>query len=33
VIAVVAAIIGPIRDNGFVERFPEWGSFAAGVFT
>jgi hypothetical protein len=31
VLAVVAAVIGPIRDKGFVERFPEWGSFAPGV--
>jgi len=30
-VAVVAAVIGPIRDKGFVERFPEWGSFAPGV--
>src|SRR5262249_23605938 len=27
VIAIVAAVIGPIRDKSFVERFPEWGSF------
>ena len=31
VVAVVAAVLGPIRDKGFVERFPEWGSFAPGV--
>jgi hypothetical protein len=31
VVAVVAAVIGPIRDKGFVVRFPEWGSFAPGV--
>jgi hypothetical protein len=31
VLAVVAAVIGPIRDKSFVERFPEWGSFAPGV--
>jgi hypothetical protein len=31
VLAVVAAIMGPIRDKRFVERFPEWGSFAPGV--
>ncbi|MBI4557965.1 MAG: hypothetical protein HY706_10320 [Candidatus Hydrogenedentes bacterium] len=31
VLAVVAAVMGPIRDKGFVERFPEWGSFAPGV--
>jgi hypothetical protein len=31
VLAVVAAVISPIRDKSFVERFPEWGSFAPGV--
>jgi hypothetical protein len=31
VVAVVAAVIGPIRDKGFVERYPAWGSFAPGV--
>jgi hypothetical protein len=31
VIAIVAAVMGPIRDKSFVERFPEWGSFAPGV--
>jgi hypothetical protein len=31
VVAVVAAVIGPIRDKSFVERYPEWGSFAPGV--
>jgi hypothetical protein len=31
VLAVVAAVMGPIRDKGFVERYPEWGSFAPGV--
>jgi hypothetical protein len=31
VLAVVAAVIGPIRDKSFVERFPAWGSFAPGV--
>ena len=31
VLAIVAAVIGPIRDKGFAERFPEWGSFAPGV--
>jgi hypothetical protein len=30
-LAVVAVVLGPIRDKGFVERFPEWGSFAPGV--
>jgi hypothetical protein len=31
VLAVVAAVVGPIRDKRFAERFPEWGSFAPGV--
>jgi hypothetical protein len=31
VVAVVAAVIGPIRDKSFAARFPEWGSFAPGV--
>jgi hypothetical protein len=31
VVAVIAAVIGPIRDKTFVEHFPEWGSFAPGV--
>ena len=31
VLAAVAAVMGPIRDKCFVERFPEWGSFAPGV--
>ena len=31
VLAVVAAVVGPIRDQSFAERFPEWGSFAPGV--
>jgi hypothetical protein len=31
VVALVAAVMGPIRDKGFAERFPEWGSFAPGV--
>ena len=31
VVAVVAAVVGPIRDKSFVERYPEWGSFAPGV--
>jgi len=29
VVAVVAAVIGPTRDKSFVERYPEWGSFAS----
>jgi hypothetical protein len=31
VVAAVAAVIGPIRDKSFVERYPEWGSFGPGV--
>jgi hypothetical protein len=31
VVAVVAAVIGPIRDKNFAEQYPEWGSFAPGV--
>jgi hypothetical protein len=31
VVAVVAAVVGPIRDKSFVARYPEWGSFAPGV--
>lgn len=30
-IAVVAAVIGPIRDKNFAAQYPEWGSFAPGV--
>ena len=31
VVAAVAAVLGPIRDKSFVERYPQWGSFAPGV--
>jgi hypothetical protein len=31
VVVVVAAVVGPIRDKSFAERFPEWGTFAPGV--
>jgi hypothetical protein len=31
VVAVVAAVIGPIRDYAFIARFPEWGAYAPGV--
>jgi hypothetical protein len=31
VVAVIAAVIGPIRDKNFAEHYPEWGSFAPGV--
>jgi hypothetical protein len=28
--AVVAAVIGPIRDYWYIERFREWGAYAPG---
>jgi hypothetical protein len=31
VVAVVAAVLGPVRDYGYMERFPEWGAYAPGV--
>jgi len=31
VVAIVAGIMGPIRDYAFVERFPEWGTFSPGM--
>jgi hypothetical protein len=31
VILVVAAIIGPVRDNWYMARFPEWGAYAPGI--
>jgi hypothetical protein len=31
VVVVVAAILGPVRDYKYMERFPEWGSYAPGV--
>lgn len=31
VVAVVAAVIGPIRDKNFAAQYPEWGTFAPGV--
>jgi len=30
-IAIVAAVIGPVRDSWLMARFPEWGSYAPGV--
>jgi hypothetical protein len=31
VFAVVAAVIGPIRDYRLIAQFPEWGGYAPGV--
>jgi hypothetical protein len=31
VVVVVAAILGPVRDYRYMERFPEWGAYAPGV--
>jgi hypothetical protein len=31
VVMVVAAVLGPVRDYGYMERFPEWGSYGPGV--
>ncbi len=31
VAAIVAAVIGPPRDYGYMARFPEWGAYAPGV--
>jgi hypothetical protein len=31
VVVVVAAILGPVRDYQYMERFPEWGAYAPGV--
>jgi hypothetical protein len=30
VTAVSAAILGPVRDYRYMERFPEWGTYAPG---
>jgi hypothetical protein len=30
-VVVVAAILGPVRDYQYMERFPEWGAYAPGV--
>jgi hypothetical protein len=29
--AIVAAVIGPPRDYGFMTRFPEWGDYRPGI--
>jgi hypothetical protein len=31
VVVVVAAVLGPVRDYQYMERFPEWGAYAPGV--
>jgi hypothetical protein len=31
VAAIVAAVVGPIRDYALMQRFPEWGAYAPGV--
>jgi hypothetical protein len=31
VVVVVAAILGPVRDYAYMERFPDWGAYARGV--
>jgi hypothetical protein len=31
VVVVVFAVLGPVRDYGYMERFPEWGVYAPGV--
>jgi uncharacterized membrane protein len=31
VVVVVFAVLGPVRDYRYMERFPEWGAYAPGV--
>jgi len=31
VVAVVAMVLGPVRDYRYMERFPEWGAYAPGI--
>ncbi len=31
VVLVIAAFLGPVRDKWYMERFPEWGSYAPGI--
>ena len=31
VVLVVLAVIGPLRDQWFMRRFPEWGSYGPGI--
>jgi hypothetical protein len=31
VVAAVAAVLGPVRDYGYMATFPEWGAYAPGL--
>ena len=31
VVLFVLAVIGPLRDQWIMRRFPEWGSYAPGI--
>jgi peptidoglycan/LPS O-acetylase OafA/YrhL len=31
VVVVVLAVLGPVRDYGYMERFPEWGAYTPGI--
>jgi hypothetical protein len=31
VVVVLAAVLGPVRDYQYMERFPEWGAYAPGL--
>jgi hypothetical protein len=31
VVLVVLAVIGPLRDEWYMRRFPEWGSYGPGI--
>jgi hypothetical protein len=31
VVLVVAAVLGPVRDYRYMQRFPEWGAYAPGL--
>ena len=31
VVFVVAALVGPLRDYGYMARFPKWGAYAPGI--
>jgi uncharacterized membrane protein len=31
VVVVVAAVLGPVRDYKYMDRFPEWGAYGPGV--
>jgi len=30
-VALVAAVLGPVRDYQYLKQFPEWGTYASGV--